>query len=62
MKQLLYCRRTFIALLALGSLVLIALYNHCDTSMAVASVAGLLASANAAESAMKSKYENTTKD
>ncbi len=56
MKKILTCRRTFIALLALAALTGIAIYNHMDTSMAIASVVGFLAGSNAAENVGKSKY------
>lgn len=62
MKQVLFCRRTFIALVSLGSLVLIGMYNHVDVSMAIATVTGLLSASNATESALKSKFENAPKD
>lgn len=49
MKQLLYCRRTFIALTALVGLFSLGLINGIDTSMAMATVAVGLAGSNAAE-------------
>ncbi len=62
MKQLLFCRRTFIALISLGALLLIGLIGHFDVSMAIATVTGLLSASNATEGALKSKYENQPKD
>jgi len=57
MKQTLFCRRTYIATLAILSLVGIGLYNNFDVSWAIASIAVGLAGSNAAESAMKALSE-----
>lgn len=62
MKNVLLCRRTFIAVLSLVSLVTIAIINHADVSMAVASIAVALAGANSVENTLKSKFENAPKD
>lgn len=62
MRQVLICRRTFIALVSIGSLVGIALYNHSDVAMAISSIAIALGVSNATESALRSKFENAPKE
>lgn len=57
MKQTLFCRRTYIATVAILSLVGIAVYNHLDVSWAISSIAIGLAGSNAAEAAMKALSE-----
>lgn len=57
MKNLLLCRRTFIALAAIAALTGLGVALSLDTSMAIASVAIALAGSNAAESAYKSKFQ-----
>ncbi len=55
MRNILYCRRTFICTLAILCLTAIGLYKGIDVSMALASVAIGLAGANAYEMAGKAK-------
>lgn len=57
MRNVLICRRTFIALVAIFSILAMALVNHVDTSAALASVAMALAGSNAAEAAFKAKFQ-----
>lgn len=57
MRQLLLCRRTFIAVLSLAALVAISLINHLDVSYAIASVSIALGAANATENSMRHKFE-----
>lgn len=57
MKNLLLCRRTFIALIAIGSLLAMNLVSSTDTSAWIASVAIALAGSNAAEASMKAKFQ-----
>lgn len=57
MKQLLLCRRTFIALVSISALIALGLVNHIDVSYAIASVAIGLAASNATENSMRSKFD-----
>lgn len=53
MKKVMYCRRTFTALISITALIGLAAYNGFDPSPSVAAIAIGLASANAAEKAYK---------
>lgn len=56
MRNFLFCRRTFIATLAIGAMTVIGCYvGDVDACYAIASVAVSLAAANAYEGASKSK-------
>lgn len=55
MKNIMYCRRTFIAVLAIGCLAAMAFAKGMDTAMALASVAIGLAASNSYENANKKK-------
>lgn len=55
MKNILFCRRTFIAVLSIGCLTALGIYKEHDVSMALASVAVGLAASNAAEGAAKTR-------
>lgn len=55
MKSVLYCRRTFIAIVAIGCLTAMAFINNVDTSMAIATVAVGLSAANSFAEANKKK-------
>jgi hypothetical protein len=56
MKNLLYCRRSAVALIALGVLSAMAFLKDMDTSVAIASIAMGLAAANAGEAVGKGRY------
>jgi hypothetical protein len=56
MKNILLCRRTFIAFISIAALLAMNLVNTLDTSSAVAAVAIALAGSNAAEGALKAKF------
>jgi len=56
-KNVLLCRRTFIALTAIGALLAMNLVNNADTAMWLASVAVALAGSNAVEAAAKAKFQ-----
>ncbi len=56
MRSVLYCRRTFIAVLAICMLAVMAFVKGIDTSAALASVAIGLACANSAEAFSKKAY------
>lgn len=56
MKNLLYCRRSTVALLSIGILSAMAFFKDMDTSVAIASVAMGLAAANAGEAVGKGRY------
>ncbi len=58
MKSIWTCRRTFIAVLSLGALLVLGLVNHTDVSGAIATVSIGLAAANAGEAAMRKKSPN----
>lgn len=49
MRNILYCRRTFIAILSISVLAAMAFVNGTDTSMAIASIAAAIGAANAFE-------------
>lgn len=55
MKSFLYCRRTFIAVVAIGCLTGLGIYKSYDVSMALASVAIGIAVSNAGENAAKAR-------
>lgn len=55
MRNILICRRMFIAVLAICCLTGLGVYRDIDVSMAIASVAVGLAASNAAEGAAKSR-------
>lgn len=55
MKQLLYCRRTFIAIISIACLTALGMVRGMDVAMALASVAIGLAASNAAENGMKNR-------
>ena len=55
MKNILVCRRTFIATLAILTLGVINLYHGTDVALAISSVAIGLAGANAFEGSAKAK-------
>ena len=54
-KNVLLCRRTYIATLAIVALTALGLYNHLDVALSIAGVAVGLAGSNAAEAAMKAR-------
>lgn len=54
MKNVLYCRRTFVAVFATTLLAAMAFVNGTDTSMAIATVAVGLAASNSYERAKRS--------
>ncbi len=56
MRNILLCRRTFIAVLSIGCLTALGIYRDIDVSMALASVAVGLAASNAAEGASKARF------
>lgn len=55
MRQLLLCRRTFIAAMSIGCLAWLSHSTGTDYATQIASIAGMIAAANAAEKAIKSK-------
>lgn len=57
MRQLLICRRTFIALVSIAALVAVSITGHYDVSYAIASVAIGLAGANSVQESLRHKYE-----
>lgn len=57
MRQLLLCRRTFIAVLSLAALVAISLINHLDVSYAIASVSIALGASNSFEASQRAKFD-----
>lgn len=57
MRQLLICRRTFIALVSIAALVAVGLVNHMDVSYAISVVAVGLAASNATQESLRHKFE-----
>jgi hypothetical protein len=55
MRFIFMCRRTFIATLAIGCLTVLGLCKDVDVSLALASIAAAMCSANAYEAAAKHK-------
>jgi hypothetical protein len=49
MKNILYCRRTFVAVFSISLLAAMAFANSTDTSMAIATIAVGLAASNSFE-------------
>jgi len=57
MKQIFQCRRSSLALISLLIMGGVMAYNGTDTSMAMASVVGLIGAANSYEKSTKAKAE-----
>lgn len=55
MRQLLLCRRTFIATVSICCLTWLAHSSGADYSTQIATIAGMIAAANAAEKAVRGK-------